>query len=96
MRTPKKIPKGRRVPVTIRALTQRVNRAAKRAYDEGEDRRWLRLRASRGAALIREFGPYHVIDLAHNCILSLRVDPEEWARERGALADFEYLVEKEG
>lgn len=85
-----------RAPITLRAVMQRVNRLHKRAFEQGEDNRWLKVRATRGAALLREFGAFHVIDLAHNRILPHKnLDVEQWARDCGALNDYEYLVEED-
>jgi hypothetical protein len=68
----------KRVPVTARAVLQRVNRLL--AKDD-EQLRWYR----RGAKYLH-------LDVARNVILSEHVDFEAFARDAGALKEWEEIV----
>ena len=75
------------VPVTERALVQRINRALRR---KGQ-----MLRQSRGERARTDLGDYYVIDLERNVLLLSRVNLEELARELGALQPWERVVDGE-
>jgi hypothetical protein len=76
-----------RVPVSRRALLQRVNR---RLAQDGE-----MLRAARGARAISEVGDFYVIDVRRNFLLHRSVDPEALGRELGVLAEWEHVEDRE-
>lgn len=71
-----------RVPVTRRALTQRINRALKK------DARMLK--TPRGEAR-NELGNYYVLDLNRNRVVEKHVDVEAMGRALGVLQKFEAL-----
>ena len=70
------------VPITVRALTQRINRAL-----EGNNQA---LKAARGLARL-QLGHYYVLDTGKNEVARKDVDIEKLGREIGALKDFEKL-----
>ena len=71
-----------KVPVSMRALIQRINR--KLAQDEQI------LRATRGDGRTRqEFGDYYIVNTRTNGVDANHVDPEELARELKVLRDWE-------
>lgn len=74
------------VPVTVRALFQRLNRRLK-ANDQ-------KLVAARSERVRAEVGDYFVIDTARNTVVAMHVDLNELAREVGALAGHESVVEE--
>lgn len=71
------------VPVSKRALVQRINRKL-----AAEDKI---LRASVGAQAA-DLGAYYTIDTNRNAITGKSIDLETYGRKIGALADFEKLV----
>ena len=72
--------KGRKAPVTLRAVIQRINR--KLAADG------LVLKAARG----RRGGSHYLLDTKRNVITRLDQDVEAYARKLGVLAAWEELV----
>jgi hypothetical protein len=72
------------VPVTARALVQRINRTLSK---DGEV-----LKAMRGAQAVHDLGSYIVIDTSGNSVVRKRVDIESFGRALGVLKDFEVLV----
>jgi hypothetical protein len=68
------------VPVTEKALYQRINRKLR---DDGET-----LKRARGAAWTT-LGEYYVVNLERNYVSQHHVDLEEYGRELGALQPFE-------
>ena len=85
--------KEQRVPVTLRAVTQRINRRHRSEWDGTEHGEWLILRASRGAAAYREFGAFYLLEACRNVVRRRQydVDPETHARDLGVLKPHEYL-----
>jgi hypothetical protein len=75
------------VPVSERALVQRINR--KLLLDD------QRLVKTRGAQAILDLGEYYVLDWRRNLALDTRVDPEDLGRELGALRPWERVAEPE-
>jgi hypothetical protein len=75
------------VPVTTRALVQRINR--KLARDEKQ------LRAYRGGRWETTLGRYYVVDVNRNAIVDTDVNLETLARELDALRAWEALMEEE-
>ena len=74
--------KGRKAPVTLRAVIARINR---RLAADG-----LLLKAARGAAM--RPGAYYLLDTKRNVITPLEQDIEAYARKIAALAAWEELV----
>jgi hypothetical protein len=74
------------IPVTERALIQRINRVLRR------DGRILK--ATRGEHSLREVGQYYILGFDRNAVRTLHVDIQELARELGVLRSFERLEEK--
>jgi hypothetical protein len=73
------------VPVTMRALIQRINR--KIAMD-GEV-----LKTARGQAARAELGDYYIINVHHNFVSAKDVDLEARGRELGVLRPYECIAE---
>ncbi len=73
------------VPVTMRALVQRVNR--KRA-PEGRA-----LKAARSERARQELGDFYEVDLTINGVTAQFVDPEQLARELDILQPWERVEE---
>ena len=78
---------GEKVPVTMRALIQRINR--KLASDNEM------LRRTRGQASV-DLGVYHVIDVSKNAVVGKDIDPEAYGRDLGVLKPWERLVDEGG
>ena len=78
--------KGQMVPVTARALAQRINR---KLVADGQ-----RLKATRGSRARLDLGDYFVVD-RRGLAVDTYVDIEELGRELGALQTWESLVEEE-
>ena len=74
--------RSNKVPVTTRAVLQRINRRLG-ADDE-------MVKKSRGAGAYA-LGDYYRIDVAKNFVVEKHVDPEALARRLGVLADYEAL-----
>jgi hypothetical protein len=70
------------VPVTVRALTQRLGRLLARSGKE--------LRKTRGAPAIDALGSYYL--LRGNSVFADHIDLEALGRETGALAVYERLI----
>jgi hypothetical protein len=73
------------VPVTMRALVQRINR---KLAKEGE-----KLKASRGGRDVAAVGDYYLVDLEANAVCGTFVDPEVLGRKIGVLAQWEHVAE---
>jgi len=73
-----------RVPVTRRALIQRVNRALAK---DGEQ-----LKATKGTQAQLDLGDFYVIDISGNSVSRKDVDLEKLARELGVLKPYEALA----
>ena len=68
--------KSEGVPVSTRALYQRINRAL--AGRDGNSGRRLR---NRGQSALQDLGTYYVLDIYRNFVIETHVDPEELGRE---------------
>jgi hypothetical protein len=80
------------VPVSLRALIQRINR--KLATDQGAlyaDQ----LRKARGLRWRQTVGEYYLLNVFRNAVDNTRVDPETLGRELGVLAPWEIVEEIE-
>jgi hypothetical protein len=78
--------KGQKVPVTMRALLQRINRRL--APDKA------RLVVNRGRA-DSTLGGFYVLDIQRNAVRDSHADPEALGRKLGALRAWEVLAEDE-
>ena len=78
--------KATKIPVTMRAIVQRINRAL-----EPNDQV---LRKVRGARAEQELGEYYVLNFSRNYIVEKDVDPEMLARSLGVLSDAEAVVDR--
>ena len=74
---------GGRVPVTLRALLQRINRVLAKDTEV--------VKATRPGPLRDEVGEYYRLDLHTNRIIEVNVDLEKLGRKLGALRAFERL-----
>ena len=74
------------MPVTMRALIQRINRklATERGY---------LLKITRGNRWRGELGDYYAVDPNRNSIVRDHVEPEDLGRELGVLRDWEKVKE---
>jgi len=77
--------KGQKVPVTRRALIQRINRIILAAGSE-------QLKSARGQAAAT-LGHYYIVDLKRNSVARKDVDVTALAREMGVLQPWEQLEE---
>jgi hypothetical protein len=76
---------GRKVPVTTRALVQRINRKL-----AAED---MKLKATRGMRAVADLGDFYVIDASRNFVVDKDVNIEELGRKVGALQPWEVLAD---
>lgn len=74
-----------RVPVSRRAVEQRITRALRKENKSAS------LRRSKTPSARESFGEYFVIDESTNAILASRFDLEEYARKLKAIAGWEFL-----
>jgi hypothetical protein len=82
---------AQKVPVTMRALVQRINRRLVK-----KDKRGDKLLACRdNSPAIHELGAYYSINVGRNEISDTHVDPEKLGRELGVLQPWEKLAEDE-
>lgn len=72
------------VPVTTRALVQRINRALA-ADDEV-------LKAARGAQALQDLGEHYILDIKRNVVTRKDVDIEAVGRSLGVLKEYEGLA----
>lgn len=73
------------VPVSTRALLQRINRK----LAEGDEQ----LKTARSDRARLELGDYYVIDVNRNVVRGKNVDPETLGRELGVLKGWETVVD---
>ena len=78
--------KPKLVPVRIRAVVGRVNRLLAK---EGTV-----LKKTKGETAREGVGEYYILDLNSNSIRKSNIDLEKTARDLGALAEWETLVEE--
>jgi hypothetical protein len=76
--------KKQTIPVTERALIQRINRKLRQ---DGEV-----MKVARGAQAESQHGRYYTIDLHRNYLIHDHLDPETVGREIGVLAEYEHMV----
>jgi len=103
----KKEKEVRKVPVNMRALLQRINRALAKEYGCVHGLDWphvvqnetclpaRQLRTARGWRARFDLGEYFVVDIATNTVVEKQVDPEDMGRELEALQPFEEVVTNE-
>jgi hypothetical protein len=75
----------KKVSVTMRALTQRINRKLAQQDEQ--------LKKSGSVNLAQDLGDYYVLDLQRNAVARLNVDPEELGRKLGVLRAWECVAE---
>jgi hypothetical protein len=75
----------RTVPVTLRAVIQRINR--KLRADEQT------LKVTRGARWRGDLGDYYIVNANRNHVVATGVDPVELGRELGVLRPWESVAE---
>jgi hypothetical protein len=80
--------KAESVPVSLRALVQRVNRALKK--------KGRLLKAARGERARTEVGDYYLIDVERNFLTDKHVNVEVLGRELGVLQPWEVLAGEGG
>lgn len=87
--------KKRAVPVTERAVIQRVNRKLAEKHGKipsSPPTARVVLKKTRGWNAVQNLGEFYTLDVYSNTVLDTHVDLEAEARELGALADWETLV----
>jgi hypothetical protein len=72
-----------KMPVTIRAVTQRLNRRLKSEY--------LVLTATRGDQQREQFGDYFLLNFRKKTVVRTHIDLELLARDWGVLQDWEKM-----
>lgn len=78
--------KRQKVPVSVRAAIQRINRKLKPDMEQ--------LKVTRGGEMLRlDLGDYYIINFNRNWIAHKHVDPEKLGRELGVLAPWETMVD---
>jgi hypothetical protein len=77
---------GTKIPITKRALIQRINRKLKPQYERMQSCR-------RNSRWWRDLGDLYVVDTYRNAIRNTHVDVEKYAREIGVLQPFEQVTE---
>jgi hypothetical protein len=82
----KKAQQRTKVPVTARALVQRINRCLVR---DG-----MKLKKTKGVQAFLTLGDYFTIDTTGNYVIDKKVDIEYLGRKRRVLAAWERLDEK--
>jgi hypothetical protein len=78
--------KRQMVPVTTRALVQRINRSLAKQHKV--------LKKARGARALEDLGAWFYLDTNRNVVLRTRVDVEGLGRELGVLDPYEKLTEE--
>lgn len=76
-----------KVPVSLRALVQRLNRKLAQTEDV--------LKKARGRSMRAEFGDYYVLNRRTNTVTQWHVDPVDLAHQVEALAAWEYVKQAE-
>lgn len=83
--------KAQKVPVSERALIQRINRKLK-----GDDQKLCAARGTWDGPTWHpnsDLGRYYIIDISRNFLVSSNVDLEDYGRELKVLAPWEELAE---
>jgi len=86
---PKSKSSVRTVPITMRALIQRINRALKKE-NEFEVLKITRGRWRGGAG---DLGRYYTVDENRNAVTGQHIDPEKLGRKLGVLKDYEHVAD---
>ena len=66
-----------KVPVTMRALVQRINRRLAKEQKV--------LKKARGCAVTQEFGPYYLLNWSSHTVEQMQVEPGELATARNQI-----------
>ena len=80
------MPKRTTVPISMRALIQRINR---KLVADNET-----LKVSRGGRAEQDLGRYFIVDVSFNGVVRKNVDPEALGRELGVLHEYEHVAEE--
>lgn len=72
-----------KVPVTTRALIQRINRKLSSEM--------MQLKTTRGERWRNDLGDYYIIDVNKNIVVRAHLDLEELSKELGCLSPWEKL-----
>jgi hypothetical protein len=83
MRAKTKTKLSNTIPITTRALLQRINRAL---FKSGKV-----LKATRGSHMRRDAGDFFILDLSRNKVLTKDVDLQVLGRELGVLKSYEHV-----
>jgi hypothetical protein len=83
----KSLASSQRVPVTLRALTARINR---HLAGQGQT-----LKRARGMTARAALGEHYLVDLVRNHVAARHVDIERLARDLGVLAGWEELADSQ-
>jgi hypothetical protein len=75
-----------KIPVTRRALTQRINRVLAKENQK--------LLASRSWGAKSNLGDYHIVDTYRNAVVDYHIDLVKLAKEMHVLADWEKLEDE--
>lgn len=73
------------VPISRRALLQRINRAL--AGDSQV------LKVTHGEFDRAEFGDYYIVDLGRHAVTKKKIDPIKLGRELGVIREHEHLID---
>lgn len=79
-----------KVPVTTRAVVQRINRKL-----AGEGRLGRKLKATRGGRWRSTVGDFYVLDIDRNLVVEQHVNPEALARKLGVLEPWEQVHDEQ-
>ena len=77
---------GNKVPITVRALIQRINRKLKPDNQQ--------LKVTRGQRWRSNLGDYYIVDTYRNNIVNSGIDPESYGRKLGCIEAYETVVEE--
>lgn len=80
--------RANRVPVTERALVQRINRALAKSGRHGQV-----MKKCRGQRAQLDLGRFYVLDIDRNLVIDTHVDVESLGRQLDVLHEYETLAE---
>jgi hypothetical protein len=75
---------GRKVPVTERAIVQRLNRRLAHDYES--------IKTPRGERNLQSLGRFYLLNTYQNWIMKTHIDPESFARDLGVMAPWEVVI----
>jgi hypothetical protein len=77
--------KRTKIEISLRALTQRINR---RLAENDQV-----MKAARGERIQKAVGDFYIIDTKVNAVHAHRIDPETFGRKLGVLKEWEVLAD---